>query len=517
MAAANRASDLHRTARRYRYNPLGFARLVVPFGRAGTPFEGWRGLWGWQIDFFTSIAREVYAKRFGANEEGFVERKAPVLRSLSSGTGTGKSSVLLPVLIFWMLACFKSSKVLAVSPSREHLGDKLFANCRALLEASPFLSRYFDSSSDGTIWVRGFRDTRVALFRTAVSKEALSGTHADVMLVVFDDAAGVADESFVATDGARSDLQTICVAAGQPTRLEGWFWRVTHGPLASLWNVQIVSLLDMPGADEELRERKALEHGGEDSTDYRVMVLGLPPLLDALSFIPVRLLEAAMARALFVPGTRERLTPVDTPVVVGMDLAREGEAENCAVFRAGIDARTVPPERIRGRDLSASERVDWAIDCAERARPPYGPASVVYFDSTGLDGAFDDALQRRAPRPDVFVPVNFASADPSRRFTNKRALMWAALRAWLQAGGALRSDPVLRATLAAARSEWKNERTMGINSKDEIKAVAGASHLDEVDALLLSMGRPPDGAVASAVLLPTRQKTARWTTAGQPS
>ena len=514
--AVSRARELHLAARRYRYDPLAFARLVVPFGRAGTSFERWRHLWPWQVEFFASVAKEVYAKRFGPDENGDVKRKAPVLRSLSSGTGTGKSSVLLPALIFWVLACYPGSRVLAVSPSREHLGDKLFANCRTLLQASPFLRRYFDSSSEGTIWVKGFRE-RAAIFRTAVSKEALSGTHAPsgIMMVVFDDAAGVLDESFVATDGARSDPQVIAVAAGQPTRLEGWFWRVTHGPLAALWNVQIVSLLDMPDSDDELRARKALEHDGEDSMDFRVMVLGLPPLLDAMSFIPVRLLEEAMSRPLFDADSRERLVSVDTPVVVGMDLAREGEAENCAVWRAGIDLRSVAPERIRGRDLSASARVDWAIDCAERAREPYGVPCAVYYDSTGLDGAFDDALQRRAPHPEKFHPVNFAAADPAKRFTNKRALMWGALRRWMNAGGVLRADPVLKQTLAAARSEWKNERTMGINPKEEIRAVAGASHLDEVDALLLSMGRPPDDAVVSPALLPPggRARTPRWTTA----
>lgn len=495
--AISRARELHLAARRFRYDPLGFAMLAVPFGRAGTKFAGWGGLWDWQHKWICGIAREVYEKLFGADEHGLIQRKAPVLRSLSSGTGTGKSSVLLPVMIFWMLACYPQSKVLAVSPSREHLGDKLFANCVALLNASPFLQRYFESSiTDTTIWVKGHRASRVALFRTAVSKEALSGTHADVMMVVFDDAAGVKDESFVATDGARSDLQVIAIAAGQPTRLDGWFWRVTHGPLAELWHAQVVSLLDMPGADEELRHRKALEHDGEDSTDFRVMVLGLPPVSDARAYIPRTLVEQAMKRAVFnadgVPVVSFR-----TPVVAGLDLAREGEAHNCMAFCAGIDGATIRPVAMSGTALSPSDRAAWAIQNATQERPPYGAPVVCFYDSTGLDGMFEVELQRLG-YAHLFVPVSFSEADPNEHWQNMRGALWAGFKQWLGRGGVLPHDDALARLISAAKAEVAVGRArarLTITPKDELGQAAGRERLDELDARMLSTLAPPVSAI----------------------
>ena len=423
---------------------------------------------------------------------------------LGDFTVTHNSSVLLPVMIFWMLACYPQSKVLAVSPSREHLGDKLFANCVAMLHSSPFLHRYFESSvADTTIWVKGHRASRVALFRTAVSKEALSGTHADVMMVVFDDAAGVKDESFVATDGARSDLQVIAIAAGQPTRLDGWFWRVTHGPLAELWNAQVVSLLDMPGADDELRRRKALEHDGEDSTDFRVMVLGLPPVSDARAYIPRTLVEKAMdheLRPLFSPDGVP-IVSFRTPVVAGLDLAREGEAHNCMAFTAGIDGATIRPVSMSGAALSPSDRAAWAIQNATQERPPYGAPVVCFYDSTGLDGMFEVELERLG-YAHLFVPVSFSAADPKDNWMNMRGALWAGFKQWLNRGGILPHDDALARLISAAKAEVAVGRArarLTITPKDELGRAAGRERLDELDARMLSTLAPPVSAIDPAL------------------
>ena len=434
---------------------------------------------------------------------------------LGDFTVTHNSSLILPIMIFWTLACYPGSRGLCVSPTAAHIGDKLFANVKALLDASPFLQRYFEANADGMLWVRGAKTSRACIFRTSATKEGLSGYHAygGVMIVVFDDAAGVDEDSFAGTDGARNDPQVICIAAGQPTRLEGWFHRVTHGPLGDSWNVLVLSMLDViPGIDDAFRRRKILEYeGGEESADYRNQVLGLPALSDSLAFITRKRCEESMSRELFSPDGVP-LVPFNTPLVAGLDPAREGENNNCMAFTAGIDGSTVRPVSVKGADLGFEERAQWAIQQATKERPPYGAPVVCFYDCTGLDGGFEMELNRLG-YGHLFIPVDFRHADPSDRYENMRGALWSGFRQWIKAGGVLPNDPALATLISSAKATMKpGRRKMLITPKEELGKIAGHSHLDELDARMLSTLAPPSSAVDPSLLevrLPHDERTER--------
>ena len=490
-----RAHELYLATRRLRYDPLGFAELAVPWGVKGTPFASWSAPWPMQRDFLLRLGREAYEKRFGADDRGRYPRRPPILRSISSGTSTGKSSIVMPVVAFWFLSTHGDARGLCVAPTGRHAADKMFANAQALIDASPFLRRYFAySTGDKEWWVKGCRATRSCVYMTAESKEALSGKHAHsgCTLVEFDDAAGIGDDMFVATSGARHDPQALAIASGQPTRLHGWFYRVAHGDLAEDWNAVIWSQLDTPDADEDLRARRIRECGGADSEDFRVQCLGLPPEPDSRAFIDRPLLEAAAGRPLY-DADGIPLAPPDTPLVAGLDLAREGSpagADNCLAFCAGVDARTVRP--VRGRGLSAVERVAWAVQEAEKDRPPYGAPCVVWYDSTGLDGMWELEL-RRLGKGDLFRPVNFSAHDPSERYANMRGALWSGARQWVRDGGCLPDDADLFRLITAARAapSATARGRLTITPKEDLAQQAGRGKLDEWDARLLSMLAPP--------------------------
>lgn len=506
----NIIEELHAATRRYRFDVSGLVTLAFPW-KVGA-YRNWTELWGWHREFFDGISREVFAKRFGAGRDGLVRRVEPVLRSISSGTGTGKSSLILPGILFWSLAVFPYLRGVAVSASRENLADKFFADCCSLIDTSPFLKRYFEYSADHTIWVKGARNTRAFIFRTASAVEALSGTHSlgGVTCVLFEEAGGITDASFLATDGARSDAQVIAVAVGQPTTPTAtctWFREVTFGRLASLWNARTVSLLDMPGADDALRKRKALEHGGEDTDDFKIFVQGLPGSAATNSFISRSAVDAAMD-ASWVDGNGVPLVDPKTPVVAGLDLARGGEiggSDTCMAFRAGIDGR-IKAVSIPGHELEPRERADWAINEMTRERQPYGKPVVCAYDATGLDGLFAEALRERGAH-DLFRPINFGGKSPSDRAVNYRSSMWMELSKWLFSGGLLPRDEALARTITAAKATHDRHGKIAITPKNEIAAAAGSSRLDELDARLLSLHEPPvtPEAIQRRTRRPTRQ------------
>ena len=488
------AQELILSSAKYRYDATGFARLIIPWRRP--PYQQWTDLWPWHKTFFDGVSREAYQKRFGPDADGMVTPREPILRAISSGTGTGKSSLIMPVMVFWTMSVFQALRGLAISASRENIGDKLFKDCKALIEASPFLKRYFESTADGTIWIKGDREASNFTFRTSDNVAALSGTHAlgHITCVLFEESAGISDKSFSATQGARNDTQNISLACGQCLHLSGTFYRMCFGDMAQDWNPIVVSSGDMPNATPEMRARRARECGGEDTDDFRTLFEGLPPQYATDAFLSRSSLDEAAARPLRDAAGRP-LIAHDTPVVAGLDLARsgaEGGSLNVMAFRAGLDGRSIKPAIMPGHQLEPRDRADWAIHEATRVHPPYGRAAVVYYDATGLDGLFAEALRERGAG-DLFHPINFGARSPNERFANYRGAMYNEFARWLYLGAILPRDEALLRALNAARREYdKNERgRVLITAKSEIKKEVGAEKLDLVDAMLLYTHKPP--------------------------
>ena len=249
----------------------------------------------------------------------------------------------------------------------------------------------------------------------------------------------------------------------------------------------------MPNATPEMRARRARTHGGEDTDDFRVFVLGLPRTAAGNSFIDRRMVDEAMSRP-WVDGAGRPLVPADTPLVAGLDLARggaDGGSNTVMAFRAGLDGRSVRPVSIPGSKLEPRDRADWAIREATKPRPPYGKPVVCCYDATGLDGLFAEALRERGAA-DLFWPINFGSGSPNARFVNYRSSMWGELSRWLFAGGMLPTrDEALARTITAAGAEYDRNSKIAITAKVEIGKVAGDEKLDELDARLLSLHDPP--------------------------
>ena len=472
-----------------RYDLLRFAEEAVPFGRGH--WESWSGLWAWQVDFLRGLGDEMKTKGWGArNADGSTKKLRPIRRVISSATGTGKTALVLPLILLHALVAHPKMRAVCVSPSKDQIKDKLFAAVRVMIESSPFLGCLFSLSESGKVARTGAAALSFAVFRTAREQESLQGTHSHggQTLTMIDEASGVPDSNFDATAGARQEEQSITILAGNPLGDEGFYHRRHSGDIASAWNPVFVSKKDLPTWDPAEEADLIAEAGGEDTEIYRATVLGLPPLSGVTSFIKRRLVEESMDRPLLDAGGRP-LVPHDTPLVVGVDLAREGENLNCAVFRAGMDARTVPIEQERGRDMPPADKVSWLISLATEERPPYGVPVAVYLDGTGLDGQLRDDLGQ-TPHARKFVWIDFGAADPAGHALNKRAALWFRLRAWLFRGGRLRRDQKLVRTITAAKAEYTRGKP-GITAKEEIAKRAGKDRLDEVDALLLSMLPPP--------------------------
>ena len=474
---------------RFRYRPADFMKLVVPFGKPG-PFESWTKPWDVQVELLESIGDEMARKRFGPDANGEVTPRERVERIVSSCTGAGKTSLMLPTLVCWQVMCWPHSKGVAVSTTREQLYDKFFSATKALIDSSPILREYLDYDESMTVWRKGRRPTQFCAYRTALEEAAALGSHAHGSLgaLWIDEAAGPKDTMFRAYHGLLHDPQVVCVAFGNPLKPWGWFFDRHSGRLFKAENVRVISARDLPTWTQDREDKALLDAGGEDETEFRVFFLGLPPLVGSGAFISTKVCEASMNAPLFHNG--KPVVPSTTPLVVGLDLAGEGEAQNCAVFRAGIDMRSLAPLKVKGSDIGPLETVAWAVDIVSQAQGRYGRPVVCYYDSTGDRGMFYEQL-KRAGVEDKFRPVNFGASGGDRHL-KMRSLMYEGLKVWMTRGGAIRNDRGLLRTITAATGEFNANGKYVMIPKEEIAATAGKSHLDEVDAMLLAcLAAPP--------------------------
>lgn len=476
----------------YKFDLCQFAQEVIPWKEPGA-FERWKEPWPWQTDLLRSIGDEMREKDWGAvDADGMVIPQKPIQRVICSCTGSGKTAFTLPIVLLHLLAVQPTVKVICLSPSREQIKDKLAGATKSMIASSPMLTDLFTFAESGKVKHRLDPDNTFAVFRTAGQVESLQGTHSNsgIVAVIVDEASGVPDDLWNATFGARQDPCCLVLLAGNPLRSEGFYWERHSGPLSNSWKPVHIAANTLPTWDESKHPEIIEEAGGTDTTTYRAAVLGLPPLDGEGSFVPVHLVEEAMNLPLVDDGGRP-LVPADTPVVAGVDLARGGENNNCAVFRAGVDARMEVLRR-PGRELPPKEKIAWLVEIATQPRGDYGAPAVVYVDATGLDGQMLWDLER-VGQGAKFVPVNFGGRDPSGKCRNLRASMWSHLRTWLYRKGRLRSDRGLLNAITAARADYTKDN-LQITPKDEIAAKVGAAgkhYLDEIDALLLSMLAPP--------------------------
>ncbi len=109
--------------------------------------------------------------------------------------------------------------------------------------------------------------------------EALAGLHADDVCILVDEASGVDDIIYTKAEGAMTSGSTLMVMISNPTRLIGYFYDSHHSDRKN-WLCLQFNGLDSPVV-KDLAER-AKEKYGEDSDEFRYMVLGEFPKSDGV-------------------------------------------------------------------------------------------------------------------------------------------------------------------------------------------------------------------------------------------
>ena len=336
--------------------------------------------------------------------------------------GIGKTYKLVGAGIWWTL-CW-DGMVLITAPKWSQIEDVYFGQLKMVLYNSKIAVTgdwHYDRENDVHK-----ADWTIAPFKgifgiNASDSSRVKGYHNKRTMVIVDEASGVTDEMFSALEGsltyARDGFSKMLIA-GNPTRTDGYFARASKP--GSNWIVDLCSAFDSPNVTGE-REIPGLatiewieqyrQTYGEQSSVWRVDVLGLPPLEGAIDVvIDQRWLEQCMG---YVPpkelvGDYERRACVQ-----GGDVARFGDdMTSSVIIRNNV---VIDTAAVQGYDTVQAAK--WFAD-RHRA---FG-CNLSVIDESAMGGGVVDNLNRERPKVEI-SPVQFGGHSGQPRYLNKRSEM----------------------------------------------------------------------------------------------
>ncbi len=412
---------------------------------------------------------------FGANP---TEQQRAILNAIvkpdarvtvASGCGVGKTSVDAWLAI-WHVALFPHSKAVATAPTRHQLQDCLVPEIGVWLgKAHPWFKDQLVCTSQ-KLFVKDAEDSQFCTFKTSSknSPEALQGLHADYVLAIVDEASGVDDIVFEPLKGATGRKATRVVLTANPTRTTGYFFQ-SHHLLKDAWQCFHMSCLESPNVPESYIREIAKEYG-EDSDMYRVRVLGEFPNASICQLIGRDVAEGAAGKHL----TKDAYS--FAPIIVGVDVAWEGNDRSCIVVRQGLATLAIKTFN-QVDNMTLGGHVQAVEDEFN---------SDATFIDVGWGTGVIDFLRQLGRQP---VPVNFGGKPISKEYKDKRTEIWCEMAKWFTGGGTIPKDRDLIEDLVGPQYTFLPNGQKKLEAKKEMKR-RGLRSPDIADALALTFSAP---------------------------
>jgi hypothetical protein len=460
-------TELVALAARCSRNSVDFVRVAFPWGRG--ELAGHDGPDAWQREVLEDIDR------------GLLTPEQAVREAIASGHGVGKSC-LVSWIVLWALVTVEDTRGIVTANTESQLRQKTWAELAKWFRLCLWRD-WFTLSATALHAADAEHEKTWRIDAVAWSErntESFAGLHnqGKRILVVFDEASSIPDVIWETTEGALTDRDTeiLWLVCGNPTRNTGGF-RECFGRWKHRWIGRQVDSRTVRISNKAQIAQWVSDHG-EDSDFVRVRVRGVFPRAGSQQFIGSDLVEAA--------AKREVGALLSDPLVMGVDVARFGDDQSVIFFRKGRDARIIPP--ICMREVDTMQLAARIADEAARYR-----VDAIFIDGGGVGGGVvDRCRQLRVPG---VVEVQFGGkADRAAldgegvRTRNKRAEMWAMMRAWLAVGG-IPDRPDLIADLTGVEYGYDPDNAIVLETKADMKR-RGLASPDLGDALALTFAYP---------------------------
>ena len=458
-------------------NPADFVRWCYPWGQKNSPLERFKGPRAWQIEELEALGAHIKLQK-----KRMAEGLDPEMFKLgvASGRGPGKSA-LVAMLSHWFMSCVLGGTTILTANTHTQLADKTYGELNVWLTMA-INSFFFESLSMSIRPAEWYADlikdelkigTKYYYVNGVLWQEdnpdSFVGAHSQHgMLVIYDEASGVPDNIWNATRGffTEKTLYRIWAAFSNPRKNAGTFFDIFEDEKSG-WRTRQINSLDVKEIDSAPLEEIVKKYGA-DSDEARVEVYGQFPKTGDRQFISRSQVRDAANREL------DGYDNKDEPLVLGIDPARFGDDATVFRFRAGRDARTIPPQEFRGLDNMQ------IVDKVLQAIHTYNPDHIV-IDS-GAGAGIIDRLKQMGIKVHECL---FGSSPLDPQYYDRRTELWGLMRDWLP-GGLIDNMKELSSDLCTPEKETiGREDRVKLESKAKMKR-RGIKSPNHGDALALT-------------------------------
>lgn len=408
--------------------------------------------------------------------------------TVRSGHGAGKSASSAWIIL-WFMCTRPYAKVVCTAPTNRQLSDILWSELSKWLRKSVLADEFviqsdkiFHRDAPKEYWIRAVSPSVKASKEDQA--ETLAGFHSDHLLIVVDEASGVADPIFVPLEGALTQEDNRVLLIGNPTRSTGYFYESHfHPEISKKWKKFHWDSRKSTNVTKEMVQY-FIDKYGLESNVFRIRVAGEPPIDDANSFIPLSWGMSCVGNEVEVDE--------EWPLTLSVDVAREGDDKSIILPRRGF--KIYPWEQFSEMHT---------VFLANRVVATYTDldASTVGVDSIGVGGGVIDWLihdpRGLGPRHAFGVNVAEAATD-NRKHHRLRDQLWDAVRYNCMHGKYSFPDQMMRRDgvdinlgqelaneLSMVRYSEDNNGAIKIESKRDMKA-RGVKSPNIADALCIS-------------------------------
>lgn len=391
--------------------------------------------------------------------------------AVRSGHGLGKTAVAAMTALWWLFS-HPDSIVITTAPTWPQVENLLWREIRQLHTNArvPLGGKPLKTSLE-------LSDKWYALGLSTNEPERFQGFHAEHLLLIVDEASGVDQGIFNASEGFLTGPHARALLIGNPTQVRGEFYEAFKSPLYA--KIQI-SGFDSPNVTEGPNTRPYLTSPewiddkrikwGEGTPLWQSRVVGEFPDQGEDMVFPLSWIEHAQRRS----PTREGA------IHFGVDVARFGTDASVLAVRQGPDI--VHLEQHHQWDTTAV--AGWIAQAAKQWHP-----QSIRVDADGLGAGVYDLLKAQG-LPVVEIHSGTAAKDPEQ-FLNRRAEWYWGLRERLDPQlaaqpMALPTDEDLLAQLTSLHYKFTARGQVQIESKDDLRK-QGLPSPDCADAVCYAM------------------------------
>lgn len=258
--------------------------------------------------------------------DGLMKKKRLAVRSCH---GVGKSH-FVAALVLWVLTTRPEVVIAITAPTFRQVTNVVFRTVEKVLSgALPDFQALVKWTPTRVEFGKSF-----ALAVTAKDPESMAGFHVGhegTMVILADEASGIPSSFLETLQGALTSGESFTVLTGNPTRTSGDFYEAFNSQREA-WYAMRVSAYDCPEQVQPqwIEDMKSMY--GEQSTAYRVRVLGEFPLGNDDSLVPLSWMEGALVQS---KADMERIQSATDGYSIGVDPARSGKDSSFVIVRQG--------------------------------------------------------------------------------------------------------------------------------------------------------------------------------------